>query len=414
MTKSVLLIVSGSIAAYKSLDVVRRLRERGVSVTCVLTKGGAEFVTPLSLASLSGNAVYGELFSLKDEAEMGHIRLSREADLIAVVPASADILAKMVAGLTDDLATATLLASDKPVLIAPAMNAKMWEHPATKRNLAQLIKDGVQLIEPDAGSLACGEIGQGRLAEVDTIVNAIVAKLEGTAQGPLKGLRALVTSGPTFEAIDPVRFIGNRSSGKQGNAIAEALAHAGAQVTLITGPTAEPLPKHVKLVRVESADEMLAACKEALPADIAICAAAVSDWRARTPLEHKLKKRANDSPPEIALAFNPDILATLAGLKAKRPRLVIGFAAETEAVLKNASEKRKAKGCDWIVANDVSGGKVFGADETHAFLITEKPPEEWSNISKRELARKLISKIETFFGKDNHGKNSPRIVTARK
>jgi len=391
MKKSVLLIVTGSIAAYKSLDVIRRLRECGVTVTCVLTKGGAEFVTPLSLASLSGNPVYGELFSLKDETEMGHIRLSREASLIAVVPASADIIAKMAAGNADDLATATLLASDKPVLIAPAMNERMWEHPATKRNLAQLKKDGIGIIEPDSGALACGEIGQGRLAEVDTIVEAIVAKLGGN--GKLAGLSALVTSGPTFEAIDPVRFIGNRSSGKQGHAVAAALADAGAKVTLITGPTAEPAPDDVVVVRVESAEQMLAACKAALPVDIAVCAAAVSDWRAKNPLDHKLKKRANDSPPEIPLAFNPDILQTLSQLKAQRPKLVVGFAAETETVMKNATAKRKEKSCDWIVANDVSGGKVFGAETTSAFLITAKQTEEWKNISKRELADRLVDKI---------------------
>jgi phosphopantothenoylcysteine decarboxylase/phosphopantothenate--cysteine ligase len=391
VSKSVLLIVTGSIAAYKSLDVIRRLRERNVKVTCVLTKGGAEFVTPLSLASLSGNPVYGDLFSLKDETEMGHIRLSRAASLIAVVPASADIIAKMAAGNADDLATATLLASDKPIVIAPAMNERMWEHPATKRNIAQLKKDGIQFIAPDAGALACGEIGQGRLAGVDTIVSSIMERLGG--EGRLKGLSALVTSGPTFEAIDPVRFIGNRSSGKQGHAIAAALADAGVSVTLIAGPTSQPDPQDVKIVRVETAEEMLAACKGALPADIAVCCAAVSDWRAKKPLDHKLKKRANDSPPEIELAFNPDVLATLATLKAKRPKLVIGFAAETESVVRNAAEKRTQKGCDWIVANDVSQGKVFGKDETHAFLITAKGSEEWQGISKAELAQKLVKKI---------------------
>jgi phosphopantothenoylcysteine decarboxylase/phosphopantothenate--cysteine ligase len=412
MKRSVLLIVTGSIAAYKSLDLVRRLREREVEVTCILTQGGAQFVTPLSLASLSGNPVYGDLFSLKDETEMGHIRLTREASLMAVVPASADLIAKMAAGIADDLATATLLASDKPVLVAPAMNERMWQHKATKRNLAQLVKDGVQVIDPDAGSLACGEVGQGRLAEVDTIVAAILGKLSG-GEGKLKGLSALVTSGPTFESIDPVRFIGNRSSGKQGHAIAAALAAAGAKVTLVAGPTMEPNPDGVSVVRVESAEQMLAACQGALPADIAVCAAAVSDWRAQKALDHKIKKRANDTPPEIALAFNPDILQTIATLKGKRPRLVVGFAAETDAVLKNAAAKRKEKGCDWIVANDVSGGKVFGAEDTHAYLITGNATEEWKDISKHELARKLVSKIEVFFGKDKHGQHTPRIVTPR-
>jgi phosphopantothenoylcysteine decarboxylase/phosphopantothenate--cysteine ligase len=381
MPKSILLIVTGSIAAYKSLDVIRRLRERDINVTCILTTGGAEFVTPLSLASLSGNPVYGDLFSLKDETEMGHIRLSREADLIAVVPASADILAKMAAGNADDL--------------APAMNERMWEHPATKRNLAQLIEDGVELIAPDAGALACGEVGQGRLAEVETIAAAIAARLKGG--GKFSGLSALVTSGPTFESIDPVRFIGNRSSGKQGHAIAAALASKGVKVTLISGPVSEPDPQGVEVVHVESAEQMLAACKRALPADIAVCAAAVSDWRAKKPLDHKLKKRANASPPEIELAFNPDILATLAVPGKQRPRLVVGFAAETESVVKNATAKRKEKGCDWIVANDVSGGKVFGADATHAFFITPQAMEEWKNLSKRELAEKLVEKIMLFF-----------------
>jgi phosphopantothenoylcysteine decarboxylase/phosphopantothenate--cysteine ligase len=413
MTRSVLLIITGSVAAYKSLDVIRRLRERGVNVTCVLTEGGAQFVTPLSLASLSGNPVYSDLFSLKDETEMGHIRLSREASLIAVIPASADIIAKMAAGIADDLATATLLAADKPVLVAPAMNERMWQHKATKRNLAQLVKDGVQVIDPDAGSLACGEVGQGRLADVDTLVAAILGKLDG-GEGKLKGFSALVTSGPTFESIDPVRFIGNRSSGKQGHAIAAALAAAGAKVTLVAGPTMEPNPDGVSIVHVESAEQMLAACRDALPVDIAVCAAAVSDWRAEKALEHKIKKRANDTPPEIALAFNPDILQTIATHKGKRPRLVIGFAAETEAVLKNAALKRKEKGCDWIVANDVSGGKVFGADDTQAYLITGGVTEEWKDISKHELARKLVSKIEVFFGKDKDGQHSPRIVTPRK
>jgi phosphopantothenoylcysteine decarboxylase/phosphopantothenate--cysteine ligase len=407
MTRSVLLIVTGSIAAYKSLDVTRRLKERGLNVTCLLTKGGAEFVTLLSLASLSGNPVYSDLFSLKDETEMGHIRLSREADLIAVVPASADIIAKMAAGIADDLATATLLASDKPVLIAPAMNERMWEHPATKRNLAQLAGDGVHIIAPDAGALACGEVGQGRLAEVDTIVESIAGRLGGN--GKLKGLSALVTSGPTFESIDPVRFIGNRSSGKQGHAVAAALAEAGAAVTLVSGPTFEPDPARVKIIRVESAEQMLAACRQVLPADIAVCAAAVSDWRAKKALDHKIKKRANNTPPEIELAFNPDILHMLATLESRRPRLVVGFAAETESVVRNATAKRKAKGCDWIIANDVSGGKVFGAENTHAFLITGKGIEEWKALSKRELAGRLVEKIILFFNpKESLTLSSPR------
>ncbi len=397
MKKSVLLIVTGSIAAYKSLDVIRRLRERGLNVNCILTRSGAEFITPLSIASLSGNPVYSELFSLKDETEMGHIRLSREADLIAVVPASADILAKMASGRTDDLATATLLASDKPILAAPAMNTKMWENPATRRNIAQLTKDGVIFVAPDAGELACGEIGEGKLASVEHIVEAICEHALGAQ--PLKGLSVLITSGPTFEPIDPVRFIGNRSSGKQGHAIASALADAGAKVTLVSGPTSEPAPQDVKVTRVETAEEMLAACTSQWPVDVVICSAAVSDWRAANPLDHKLKKRAGGSPPKIELAFNPDILQTLATRKEKRAKLVIGFAAETENVKKNAEEKRKAKSCDWIVANDVSGGKVFGADETSATILTAQGAEDWKNISKQELALRLTAKIVKHFGK---------------
>ncbi len=395
MNKSALLIITGSIAAYKSLDVIRRLRERDVRVTCVLTKGGAEFVTPLSLASLSGNPVYSDLFSLKDETEMGHIRLSRENDVIAVIPASADMIAKMVAGRADDLASTTLLATDKPVLIAPAMNSKMWEHPATRRNLAQLRKDGIHIIEPDAGALACGEIGQGRLAEVDTIVAAIIHQLEGDK--PLAGLTALVTSGPTYEAIDPVRFIGNKSSGKQGHALAEALAQAGASVTLVTGPTSEGLPKEADIIQVTTAEEMLEACKAALPKDIVICCAAVSDWRVKTPFAQKLKKRANESPPAIELVANPDILRTISTLKTKRPKLVVGFAAETQTVQKNAEAKRISKGCDWIIANDVSGGQVFGSENTSAVFIAASGSEQWKNISKKELAQKLMQKIMDYF-----------------
>jgi phosphopantothenoylcysteine decarboxylase/phosphopantothenate--cysteine ligase len=410
MNTSLLLIISGSIAAYKSLDVIRRLREQGVDVTCILTRGGAEFVTPLSVASLSGNPVYSELFSLKDETEMGHIRLARENDVIAVIPASADFIAKMAAGRADDLACATLLASDKPVVIAPAMNTKMWEHPATQRNLTQLRADGVHIIEPDAGELACGEIGQGRLAGMEHIVTAVMRQLTGSQ--PLKGLSALVTSGPTLEAVDPVRFIGNRSSGKQGYAIAAALAQAGAKVTLVSGPTSEPYPAGVQVVAVESAEQMLAASLTALPADIAVCAAAVCDWKAAKTFTHKIKKRANASPPAIELHLNPDILQTLAMAKAKRPKLVIGFAAETQNVIKNATAKRKSKGCDWIIANDVSGGKVFGADATSATLITAKASETWDNISKTELARRLTGHIIHHFGGDGHGTGSTHIITA--
>lgn len=395
MSKSVLVIVSGSIAAYKSLDVIRRLRERGVKLSVILTKGGAEFITPLSVSALSGGAVYSDLFSLKDESEMGHIRLSRENDLVAVIPASADIIAKMANGEADDLATATLLATDKPVIIAPAMNTRMWEHPATKRNIAQLIKDGVEIIAPDSGSLACGEIGGGRLAEVDTVVESLLQKLEGNR--PLAGLSALVTSGPTYEPIDPVRFIGNRSSGKQGNAIAEALSNAGAKVTLVSGPVSETLPDNVEAVRVETADEMLVAVNSALPADIAVCCAAVSDWKVKKPFAEKLKKRANATAPAIDLALNPDILHTLSTAKSARPKLVVGFAAETGNLKKNAKEKRARKGCDWILANDVSDGQVFGKDETRILFVTSGKTEDWGRMSKQELAKKLVAEITGHF-----------------
>jgi phosphopantothenoylcysteine decarboxylase/phosphopantothenate--cysteine ligase len=397
MRKSILLIITGSIAAYKTLDVIRRLREHGIKVTTILTKGGAEFVTPLSLASLSGEAVYSDLFSLKDEHEMGHIRLSRENNLIAVIPASADIIAKMATGRTDDLATATLLATDKPVIIAPAMNSKMWEHKATKRNVAQLCKDGIDIIEPENGDLACGEVGSGRLAEVETIVEQLLRKLLG--ERPLKGISAIVTSGPTHEPIDPVRFIANRSSGKQGIAIVKALEEAGATVTLITGPTSESIPDNVKTIQVETAEQMLAACKSSLPADIAICCAAVSDWRVKSPFQQKLKKRTNESPPALNLVSNPDILHTLSTLKQHRPKLVIGFAAETEKLKANAATKLKNKGCDWIIANDVSDDKVFGKDETSALFLSRKTSEDWRNISKQQLANQLVEKITEHFRK---------------
>jgi len=404
MKKSILLIISGSIAAYKSLDLIRRLRERDIDVRCILTKGGAQFITPLSVASLSGNPVYGELFSLKDEVEMGHIRLSREADLIVVAPASADLIAKMANGYADDLASATLLASDKPVLVAPAMNTQMWQHPATKRNIAQLKADGHKLIEPGAGTLACGEVGAGRMAEVEVIVETIICHPALVAGSPsigggsrnkcgMTGITALVTSGPTYEAIDPVRFIGNRSSGKQGHAIALALAEAGADVTLISGPTALPDPCGVTTHRVTSADEMLKACESALPADIAICAAAVADWKPSQPSARKLKKIATGTVPELHLIENPDILAYISTHPTHRPKLVVGFAAETENVKENAAKKRKTKGCDWIVANDVSGDKAFNVDENEVMLLTAKSTENWPLLSKEKIAEKLVENI---------------------
>ncbi|WP_374373677.1 bifunctional phosphopantothenoylcysteine decarboxylase/phosphopantothenate--cysteine ligase CoaBC [Dongia sp.] len=396
-SKRVLLIIAGGIAAYKALDVIRRGRERGLTFRVILTKGGAQFVTPLSVSALSGHKVYGDLFSLTDEAEMGHIRLVREADLVVVAPATADIIAKMAHGLADDLATTALLANDRPVLIAPSMNAVMWAHPAVQANIATLRARGVFTVGPGAGDLACGEVGDGRLADPLDIVGAMLARL---APGPLAGLKALVTSGPTFEAIDPVRFIGNRSSGKQGHAIAAALAAAGAATTLISGPTAEPDPAGCKVIHIESAAEMLAAAQNALPADIAICAAAVSDWRPAHLANQKMKKREGGEPPRIELATNPDILATLAAAGPQRPRLVVGFAAETERVVEFAQVKRAKKQCDWILANDVSPQTgTFGGAENEVHFITASGAEAWPRLSKRELAARLAARIADHFGK---------------
>jgi phosphopantothenoylcysteine decarboxylase/phosphopantothenate--cysteine ligase len=389
--RRVLLVMAGGIAAYKALDLIRRLRERGAAVRCIMTKGAQEFVTPLAAASLSEDRVYTDLFSLTDESEMGHIRLSREADLIVVAPATADLLAKMAAGLADDLASTCLLATDKKVLVAPSMNVMMWGHAATQANMALLERRGIHRVGPDAGDLACGETGSGRMAEPLAIVAAIEGLLGGA--GKLAGFRALVTSGPTWEAIDPVRYIANRSSGKQGYAIAAALAEAGAAVTLVSGPSHEQVPPGVAVIRVETAEEMLAASLSALPADIAICAAAVADWRV-APLPAKLKKRGGE-PPLLSLIENPDILATLAAVP-NRPRLVIGFAAETENVLENAAAKRRRKGCDWILANDVSAGtNAFGGDRNTLHLLTghAEAPETWADLTKRDLARALVQRI---------------------
>jgi phosphopantothenoylcysteine decarboxylase/phosphopantothenate--cysteine ligase len=392
--KRILLIIAGGIAAYKSLELIRRLRERGAAVRCVLTRAGAEFVTPLAVASLSGDKVFSELFSLTDEAEMGHIGLSREADLVVVAPATADLIAKMAHGLADDLASTALLATDKPVLIAPAMNPEMWQHPATSRNLAQLAADGVRQVGPAPGEMACGETGLGRLAEPDEIVAAIAALLAPGAR-PLEGVRALVTSGPTVEAIDPVRFIANRSSGKQGHAIAATLADAGAEVTLVSGPVHEPDPPGVKVVHIESARAMLAACQAALPVRVAVCAAAVADWRVAEPLNQKLKKRAGGAAPTLALAENPDILKTLAQSGPARPELVIGFAAETEDLESNARRKLTAKGCDWILANDVSREQATfgGVYNTVKLVRADAEPEAWPKLSKAEVAAQLVVRI---------------------
>lgn len=394
--KSILLIITGGIAAYKTLDLIRRLREWRVDVRCILTTAGANFVTPMSLAALSGNKVYSDLFSLTSESEMGHIRLSREAELVVVAPATADILAKMVAGIADDLATTALLATDKPILVAPAMNVRMWEHPATQSNLSVLRERGVRVVGPSEGDMACGEWGMGRLAEVNEIVTAIELYFQGEQR--LAGRRALVTSGPTYEAIDPVRFIGNRSSGKQGHAIAAALARRGADTTLVTGPTQEPDPADVTVVHIESARQMLAACESALPVDVAVFVAAVSDWRAADVAIQKVKKVPGTLPPPLVLEENPDILATIAASGSRRPPLVIGFAAETTDVVANATAKRRRKRCDWILANDVSHptGTFGGADNT-IHLITEDGVEDWPPMSKSAVADKLVGRIAQSF-----------------
>jgi phosphopantothenoylcysteine decarboxylase / phosphopantothenate---cysteine ligase len=394
--KRVLIVISGGIAAYKVLEVIRRLREHGVAARCVLTAAGAAFVTPLSLAALSEDKVYQDLFSLTDEHEMGHIRLSREADLLLVAPATANILARMAAGLADDLATTLLLATDKPVLAAPAMNVRMWEHPATRQNLDTLRRRGVRFVGPNTGDMACGEWGPGRMAEPDEIV-AAVERLLGRDQS-LAGRRALVTSGPTHEPIDPVRYIANRSSGKQGHAIAEALGALGAATTLVTGPTREPDPPGVTVVAVETAAEMLAACTAALPVDVAVFAAAVGDWRVAAVADQKLKKESGTTPPTLTLAENPDILATVAA-GAPRPRLVVGFAAETSEVVDNAALKRRRKGCDWIVANDVSATTgTFGGDCNTVHLISEAGVESWSPMTKHAVAERLAERIATALG----------------
>jgi phosphopantothenoylcysteine decarboxylase/phosphopantothenate--cysteine ligase len=390
--KRILLVIAGGIAAYKVLELMRRLRDRGADVRCVLTKAGAEFVTPLSVAVLSANKVYQDLFSLTDEADIGHIRLARDCDLVVVAPATADLMAKMAAGLADDLASSVLLATDRPVLIAPAMNPFMWQNPATQANLATLASRGIRRIGPNAGEMAeRGEAGEGRMAEPAEILAAIEARLAGGR--PLAGLAAIVTSGPTHEPIDPVRYIANRSSGKQGHAIAAALAEAGAVVTLVSGPSRERDPPGARIVKVETAREMLAAATAALPADIAVCAAAVADWRVASEASEKLKK-SEGGPPSLVLAENPDILRTLSAPGAKRPRLVIGFAAETEKVIEQATAKRIRKGCDWIVANDVSpAAGVFGGEANLVHVIDAGGVESWPRASKAEVAERLVRRI---------------------
>lgn len=392
--RRVLLIISGGIAAYKSLELIRRLRESGASVRCVLTEGGAKFITPLSIAALSEQPVYTDLFSLTDEQEMGHIRLSREADLVVVAPGSANLIAKMAQGLADDLASTVLLATDKPVMIAPAMNPMMWANAATQANIATLRKRGVTVIGPTSGLMACNEEGAGRLSEPAEILAAIAAHF--VIPGPLAGLRALVTSGPTQEPLDPVRFIGNHSSGKQGHAIATALALKGAETVLVTGPTALPDPSGMKVVHIKTAREMLAACEAALPVDIAVCAAAVADWRPAEIAVDKLKKGV--ARPVLELVENPDILATISKSGNRRPRLVVGFAAETSDLFKNAAEKLARKGCDWLVANEVGDGKVFAGDDNEVTLLRRGgQAETWPRQSKDDVARRLADEIASHF-----------------
>ncbi|VVS97325.1 fused 4'-phosphopantothenoylcysteine decarboxylase; phosphopantothenoylcysteine synthetase, FMN-binding [Roseovarius sp. EC-HK134] len=391
-SKRILLIIGGGIAAYKTLDLIRRLRERGAMVTPVLTRAGAEFVTPLSVSALAGRKVFSDLFDLTDEAEMGHIQLSRSADLIVVAPATADLMAKMATGRADDLASTVLLATDTPVLIAPAMNVRMWQHPATERNIATLKGDGIAFVGPNAGDMACGEHGPGRMAEVPEILSAIETAL---GIGLLRGRRVLVTSGPTHEPIDPVRYIANRSSGAQGTAIAGALAALGAQVIFVTGPSTVPPPDGVTVIRVETAQEMLAAVEQALPVDAAICAAAVADWRVTSASESKIKK-TKGGLPVLEFAENPDILATLSQRAESRPRLVVGFAAETDDVIDNATAKRVRKDCDWIVANDVRPSTgIMGGTENAVTLITADGAEEWPRMGKHQVAELLAARIAT-------------------
>ncbi|HEY1544466.1 MAG TPA: bifunctional phosphopantothenoylcysteine decarboxylase/phosphopantothenate--cysteine ligase CoaBC [Xanthobacteraceae bacterium] len=397
--RRIVLIIGGGIAAYKSLDLIRRLRERGAAVRCVLTAAAQHFVTPLAASALTGERVFTDLFDPNSELDVGHIRLARDCDLIVVAPATADLMAKMAGGHADDLATAVLLATDKPVLLAPAMNPRMWAHPATRRNFARLAADGIATVGPNAGEMAeRGEAGTGRMAEPLEVAAAAEAML-APAPGPLTGRRVLVTSGPTHEPIDPVRYIANRSSGKQGHAIARAAAAAGAAVTLVSGPVNLTDPPGVDVVHVESARDMLAAVERALPADIAIFAAAVADWRIAQASGQKLKKEAG-GVPKLAFTENPDILSTVAHLKAKRPPLVIGFAAETERVVEHAKAKLKRKGCDWILANDVSAASgVMGGDLNRIHLVTADGVEDWPTQSKDEVARMLVARVTAALGK---------------
>ena len=403
----VLLIISGGIAAYKSLDLIRELNRLGISVRCILTKNASKFVTPLSLTALSKDTVYQDLFSISDENTMGHIQLSRNTDLLLVAPATANIIAKMSCGIADDLATTTLLATDKPVIIAPSMNVRMWSHASTQDNISVLVKRGVKIIGPEDGEMACGEFGLGRMSDIEKIgatLNNFFKTKTTKAAGKLKGRKVVVTSGPTHEAIDPIRYITNHSSGKQGFAIARALHEQGATTTLITGPTQIPDPPGIYVKHITTAEEMLQSCLDCLPADIVVCTAAVSDWRIKNKYSEKIKKHGEGF--SLELIENPDILATVAGMKKNRPNLVIGFAAETQDLLENASIKLDKKGCDWILANNVSKDSgVFGGDNNQIKFISKNKIEEWPVLSKEAIGEKLTTRIIAFLKDKKNGKN---------
>ena len=395
LNKRILLIVGGGIAAYKTPELVRQLVKEGADVQCLLSKSGSEFVTDLTLASVSGNKVYQNLFDLTDETEMGHIQLSRNADLVLVAPATADLMAKMAQGFANDLASTALLATDKPVMIAPAMNVRMWLHDATQRNLETLKNDGIAIINPNEGDMACGETGPGRMAEPLEIMEAVAEAL--MPKGPLKGLKALITAGPTHEPIDPIRYIANRSSGKQGYAIAEAIVSLGAETLLVSGPVNLPDPEGVRVIRVETALEMAAACEEALPSQIAIMTAAVADWRTTESAQEKIKKNTDNTPPSLKLTENPDILAGLVAHRL-RPDLIVGFAAETEKVMDHARAKFTRKGCDWLIANNVSPDTgVMGGDFNTIRFLTKTSEESWEMLSKQDVALRLADKIADYF-----------------
>ena len=398
-TKSVLLIIGGGIAAYKSLELIRECAKRGIRARAILTRAGAEFVTPLSVGSLTGEKCYTDLFDLTDEAEMGHIELSRAADLVVVAPATADLLSKPANGIAGDLASTALLATDKPVLFAPAMNVRMWAHPGVQRNVATLKEDGALFVDPNEGDMACGEYGAGRMAEPSEIADAVEAYFAASSDGRLTGRHVVVTAGPTHEPLDPVRYIANRSSGKQGYAIAAALAKLGARVTLVSGPTELPSPAGVDTIRVQTAREMMEATMSALPADAAICCAAVADYRPEIETNQKIKKERGGLS-SIPLTKNPDILRSISSLDVRRPGLVIGFAAETDDVLCNAEAKRKRKGCDWIIANDVSSGTgTMGGENNSVTVINEAGQESWENMPKARVADRLAAYIADALSK---------------